>query len=90
MWKLLQSTMLHLLAHRKKRVLLPASRSLKCQLKYRSWRGVLVALLTMAAKTAAQILTVDRAGKMEMLRDLLGPFSDDCLSALRVNMLSII
>ena len=90
MWNMLQSTMLHLLAHQKKRVVLPASRSLKCQLKYCSRREVLVALLTMAAKTVAQIRTVDRTVEMEMLQDLLGPFSDGCLSALHISLLFVI
>ena len=79
--------MLYLLAHRKKRMALLPNRS---QLRYRSRQKGLVALLTMAAETVAQIRTADRAVKMKMLRDLLGPFSDDVLSALRVKLLSCV
>lgn len=69
--------------------LLP-KRSLKCQLRCRSRQKGLVASLTMAVKTVAQIRTVDRALKMEILQDLLGPFSDDCFSALHIKTLSCV
>lgn len=65
-------------------------RSLRCQLKYRSRQKGLVASLTMAAKTVAQIRTADRALKMKILPDLLGPFSDDCFSALHIKSLSCV
>ena len=87
---MLQHTMPHLLAHRKKRMALLPTRSLKCQLRYRNRQKGLVASLAMTAKTVAPIRTVDRALMMEMLQDLLGPFSDDFLPALRIKLWSCV
>ena len=88
--KTLQTRMLHLLAHLKKRMATLPNCSLNCQLRYHTRKKGLVASLTMAAETVAQMRTADRAPKKGMLQDLLGPFSDECLSALRIRLLSCI